>query len=89
MRKTQFEPLSKITINNPDLISHSNPITIVCSKLGWIKAIKGHNIDLSDEKFKEGDKLLASLEVMTNDKIIMFCQNGRVFTILADNVLKT
>ena len=62
------------------------PITVVLSKQGWIRAIKGH-IDTVDEiKFKEGDSLRASLKTYTTDNVLLFADNGRFYTILGNNI---
>ncbi len=62
------------------------PITVVCSQMGWIRAMKGH-IDLEQElKFKDGDGPRFIFHAETTDKIILFGSNGRFYT-LAGNLL--
>ncbi len=62
------------------------PITVVCSEMGWIRAMKGH-IDLEqDLKFKDGDGPRFIFHAETTDKIILFGTNGRFYT-LAGNLL--
>ena len=61
------------------------PITVVLSKLGWIRALKGHT-DVSDLKFKEGDKMKLSLTTYTTDNILFFASNGRFYTLLGDKI---
>lgn len=61
------------------------PITVVLSKLGWIRALKGHT-DISDLKFKEGDKMKLSLTTYTTDNILFFASNGRFYTLLGDKI---
>ena len=61
------------------------PITVVLSKLGWIRALKGH-ADISDLKFKEGDKMKLSLTTYTTDNILFFASNGRFYTLLGDKI---
>ena len=61
------------------------PITVVLSKLGWIRALKGHT-DISDLKFKEGDDLKLSLTTYTTDNILFFASNGRFYTLLGDKI---
>ena len=61
------------------------PITVVLSKLGWIRALKGHT-DVSDLKFKEGDKMKLSLTTYTTDNILFFATNGRFYTLLGDKI---
>ncbi len=61
------------------------PITVVLSEQGWIKALKGQ-VDPADVKFKEGDKLRLSLNTYTTDHIMFFASNGRFYTLLGDKV---
>jgi topoisomerase-4 subunit A len=62
------------------------PITIICSAKGWIRAVKGHLADLNDLKFKDGDSLRYSLFAETTDRVLLFGTNGRFYTIMADNI---
>lgn len=62
------------------------PLTISISKMGWIRALKGFNCDLSDVKFKDGDEPYMSFNAMTTDKIILASDKGKFFTILGDKV---
>ncbi|MEY2758798.1 MAG: hypothetical protein RIR33_2576 [Pseudomonadota bacterium] len=62
------------------------PVTVVLSSMGWIRALKGHNQKLDDLKFKEGDGLALSLECQTTDKVILMASGGRAFTIGADRL---
>lgn len=56
------------------------PITVVLSKKGWIRALKGHT-DVADLKYKEGDDLKCFIQTYTTDNIIFFTTNGRFFTL--------
>ncbi len=62
------------------------PVTIVLSEKGWIRAIKGHGIDLDTVKFKEGDTLFRAEQAWTTDKIILMASDGRAFTLAADKL---
>ena len=59
------------------------PVTIVVSEKGWIRALKGHVADLSGLQFKGDDKLRASFLTETTAKIIVFATDGRAFTLEA------
>jgi topoisomerase IV subunit A len=64
------------------------PVTVIMSKRGWIKAMKGH-ADLNargDFKFKEGDALAYVFHTQTTDKILVATANGRFYTIGADKL---
>jgi topoisomerase-4 subunit A len=62
------------------------PVTVVLSNMGWIRALKGHNQKLDDLKFKEGDELALSMECQTTDKVVLMASGGRAFTIGADKL---
>ncbi|NRG18382.1 DNA topoisomerase IV subunit A [Rhizobiales bacterium] len=62
------------------------PITVIVSEKGWIRALKGHQADLSSLAFKQGDKLKISFFAETTDKILVFSTGGKVFTIAADRL---
>jgi topoisomerase-4 subunit A len=62
------------------------PVTVVLSKMGWIRALKGHNQKLDQVKFKEGDEFAIRLECQTTDKVVLMASGGRAFTIGADKL---
>ncbi|MGE3142962.1 MAG: DNA gyrase subunit A, partial [Hyphomonadaceae bacterium] len=57
------------------------PITVVLSERGWIRALKGHVENLGDLKFKDGDHAQHILHAQTTDKIVLFASDGRAFTL--------
>ncbi len=60
------------------------PITVILSEKGWIRAQKGH-IPLDGEiRFKEGDSLLVALHAETTDRVVVFATNGKAYTLKAD-----
>src|SRR5690349_4625502 len=62
------------------------PLTVILSKKGWIRARTGHNLDLSTLTFKEGDALLQTLECKTTDTITVLAASGKTFPISAAEV---
>ncbi len=62
------------------------PITVVLSEKGWLRAMKGHLADFSSLSFKEGDSLKIAFHAQTTDKILLFTTGGKVFTIGADRL---
>ena len=57
------------------------PITVILSEKGWIRAAKGRVDDPSELKFKEGDKLGFLVPAETTDKLLIFASDGRFFTV--------
>jgi topoisomerase-4 subunit A len=62
------------------------PVTVVLSKMGWIRALKGHNQSFDQLKFKEGDEFAIALECQTTDKVVLMASGGRAFTLGADKL---
>ena len=62
------------------------PITVVLSEKGWIRALKGHTDDLASLKFKEGDAARFVVKAETTDKLIAFAADGRAFTLGGDKL---
>ena len=57
------------------------PVTVILSERGWIRAAKGRIDDPSEIKFKEGDKLGFLIPAETTDKLLIFATNGRFYTL--------
>ena len=62
------------------------PITVILSQKGWIRARTGHALDLSALNFKDGDALLQTLECKTTDAVIVLSASGKSFTIEAASI---
>jgi topoisomerase-4 subunit A len=72
--------------NLEEALMEKEPITVICSAKGWIRAMKGHGVDRKDLKYKDGDKEGFVFEAMTNDKIVLFGTNGVFYTIGGDKL---
>ena len=62
------------------------PITVILSERGWIRAARGRVDDPSELKFKEGDKLAFVVPAETTDKLLIFASDGRFFTLGCDKL---
>ncbi|MDA8231225.1 MAG: DNA topoisomerase IV subunit A [Magnetospirillum sp.] len=62
------------------------PITVILSRKGWIRAVRGHGDNPEDVKFKDGDGLHLALKAETTDKILVFASDGRVYTLGGDRI---
>ena len=85
-RTTWAEQTEEIVVNADEFIE-KEPITVILSTMGWIRAAKGH-LDLNnlDMKFKEGDELLSAFHAMSTDKINIFGASGKMFTLAANDL---
>lgn len=88
-RRTSFEQLEATAqVIDISAFIEREPITVICSKMGWIRSVKGHNVDLTAVRYKEGDEEKFKVETYTTDNIIICASNGKFFTILGDNIAK-
>ena len=69
-----------------DAFIEREPITVICSEKGWIKAAKGHLEDISEVKYKDGDRSKFAFHAETTDKILLFATNGRFYTLACDKL---
>ena len=84
-RRTQIADAPAAVEVPVEAMIEKEPITVVLSKKGWIRSLKGH-IDVADVKFKEGDDLLCSVKAQTTDKILFFSDAGKFYTIMGDKI---
>ncbi|WP_227242727.1 DNA topoisomerase IV subunit A [Paraburkholderia caribensis] len=57
------------------------PVTVVVSQKGWVRALKGHGLDPAGFTFKAGDGLYAAFQCRTPDTLIAWGSNGRVYSV--------
>jgi len=87
-RRTVISEAPSAVVVPMEAMIEREPITVVCSEMGWIRAIKGHITDdqTKDLKYKEGDKGRFILHAQTTDKILLFATNGRFYTLGCDRL---
>ena len=85
-RRTQFAEAAEVVEVPLEAMIEREPITVVCSQMGWVRAMTGH-IDLTRElKFKDGDAPRFIFHAETTDKLLVFGANGRFYTVGAANL---
>uniref|UniRef100_UPI004047E11B DNA topoisomerase IV subunit A n=1 Tax=Yoonia sp. TaxID=2212373 RepID=UPI004047E11B len=85
-RRTQFSEATEVVEVPLEAMIDKEPVTVVCSQMGWIRAMTGH-IDLTREmKFKDGDGPRFIFHAETTDKLLVFGTNGRFYTVVAANL---
>jgi len=85
-RRTQFAEAGEVEDVPLEAMIEREPITVVCSQMGWIRAMTGH-IDLARElKFKDGDGPRFIFHAETTDRLLVFGSNGRFYTLSAANL---
>ena len=75
-----------IAVDLDAVMIEKEPITVVCSAQGWLKALKGHGHKAGDIKYKDGDRGQFLIEVQTTDKLVIFATNGRFYTLGCDKL---
>ena len=83
LRRTKFADAGSIENVPIEAMIDREPITVVCSEMGWIRAMTGH-IDLDRElKFKDGDNPKFIFHAETTDRLVVVGSNGRFYTLPA------
>src|SRR5438105_3530039 len=82
-RRTLIKPAERAQIERTVV---EEPLTVILSRKGWIRARTGHGLDLSQLTFKEGDALAQALECKTTDSVIVLAGSGKTFTIAAADI---
>ncbi|MCK5550739.1 MAG: DNA topoisomerase IV subunit A, partial [Hyphomicrobiaceae bacterium] len=85
-RRTSFAEAPEIEVDLDRAMIEKEPVTVVLSEKGWIRAMKGHVDDTSRLEFKQGDALKRTVHASTTDKLLAFATNGRVFTLEASQL---
>ncbi|MDM7851542.1 DNA topoisomerase IV subunit A [Pseudochrobactrum kiredjianiae] len=86
-RRTQFADAPSHDLEDiHQAMIEREPVTIVVSEKGWMRAMKGHLPDFSTLSFKEGDKLKLAFHAETTDKIVVATTGGKFFTIGANTL---
>ncbi|WP_136439875.1 DNA topoisomerase IV subunit A [Pacificoceanicola onchidii] len=85
-RRTLISEAAEVEDVPIEAMIEREPITVVCSQMGWIRAMTGH-IDLGRElKFKDGDGPRFIFHAETTDRLLVFGSNGRFYTLSASNL---
>ena len=84
-RRTEIAGAVQMVEMSIETMIEKEPITVVLSKQGWIRALKG-TVDEADIKFKEGDSLSCMVKGYTTDHIMLFATNGRFYSILGNDI---
>jgi topoisomerase-4 subunit A len=86
-RRTTFDQAPDTSdIDFAEAMVEREPITVIVSQKGWIRAMKGHVADLSGVQFKGDDALKTTFFAETTSKIIVVATNGRFFTLDASKL---
>ena len=82
-RRTDFGKRPSLDSLNMDSVIEKEPLTIIFSDMGWIRAMRGHVALDTNLKFRDGDKGNIIFHAFSTDKILAIGSNGRCYTLLA------
>src|SRR5262245_46015410 len=85
-RRSSFADAPTIEVDLEQAMIEKEPITVILSEKGWIRAMKGHMDDFSKLEFKQGDQRLRAVKASTTDKLLLLATNGKVFTLAGDQL---
>ncbi|MEP3857542.1 MAG: DNA topoisomerase IV subunit A [Porticoccus sp.] len=64
----------------------SEPVTVVLSEKGWIRAAKGHDVDGASLSYKSGDRFLCAARGRSNQSVVLLDSTGRTYSLAAHNL---
>ncbi|HVY07167.1 MAG TPA: DNA topoisomerase IV subunit A [Burkholderiales bacterium] len=79
-RRTRIEEAEKAELETPVI---DEPVTVIFSKKGWVRARQGWEVDAATLSFKEGDGLMSLIKCRTVDPVIFLDSKGRAYTVEA------
>ena len=85
-RRTELAEAPSAVVVPLEAVIEREPITILCSSKGWIRAMKGHHETLPEVRHKDGDRGRFAVPAETTNKILVFATNGRFYTLGADRL---
>ncbi|PKP79428.1 MAG: DNA topoisomerase IV subunit A, partial [Alphaproteobacteria bacterium HGW-Alphaproteobacteria-2] len=85
-RRTSFAEAGAAAEMPLEAMIEREPVTVICSAMGWIRALKGHVAPDTALKFKDGDGPRFLIHAETTDRLILFGSNGRAYTLACANL---
>jgi len=87
-RRTRIEEVAPTRDIDWTAMIEKEPITVILSQRGWIRAMKGHLAleQVADLKWREGDEPFIHFHAQTTDRLALFASNGRVYTLAGDKL---
>ncbi|MGB6103737.1 MAG: DNA topoisomerase IV subunit A [Pusillimonas sp.] len=82
-RRTLIEVAERAVLENRVI---EEPVTVIISQKGWLRARQGHGHDASQFNFKSGDALYDAIECLSTDDLVAFSTTGRVYTVAVSSL---
>ena len=85
-RRTTFGTAPVIEAERMEAQVERFPVTVLLSQHNWIRMVRGHELDLAEQRYKEGDVARFALEAQTGDRLLIFAADGRMLTLPVDRL---
>ncbi len=85
-RRTEISGAAEVQEIDMEAMIEREPITVILSQMGWIRALKGHQPLDGEIKFRDGDGPFLALHAETTDKLMVLGRNGRFYTLSANSL---
>ncbi len=85
-RRTTLAEAPSVEAATPEAMIEREPVTVICSQQGWLRALKGHMALDAEQKFRDGDGPRFALHAETTDKLLLVSASGRAFTLAVTNL---
>ena len=82
-RRTQLSTPPVALVVPVEAFVEKEPLTVLCSDKGWVRALRGHDLDTDEIKYKEGDEARFVLKADSTDRLLLFATDGRFYTLNA------
>ncbi len=81
-RRTLHVPQEKVTLSAvKSVLEKAYPVTVVLSKMGWVRTLRGHDVDENTLSFKTGDALAKTVKTMSDEPVILMGDQGRFYNL--------
>ncbi|MCZ8262004.1 MAG: DNA topoisomerase IV subunit A [Beijerinckiaceae bacterium] len=85
-RRSDFGTASDVPVDVTEALIEREPITVVVTKKGWIRALKGHGVDLTNLQYKGDDAFAFAFPTETTAKVLLLASDGKAFTLDASKL---
>ncbi|HMO72411.1 MAG TPA: DNA topoisomerase IV subunit A [Paracoccaceae bacterium] len=85
-RRTGLAEAGELPEVAPETLIEREPVTVICSRMAWVRSMKGHQPLDTELKFKDGDGPRFLFHAETTDRILVVGSNGRFYTVTAANL---
>jgi topoisomerase-4 subunit A len=85
-RRTTLGAAPAVDLEALEMPVERQPVTVVCSRQGWIRVLRGHLEDVAELKYKEGDAGRFVLHAQSTDKLLLVSSDGRGYLLPVDRL---